>query len=109
MAGPGEHALVLVTCGSEDEARLIARTLVEDRLAAGVQILPIDSVYTWQDEVVADSEWLLIVKTRRHRYPGIERRVHDLHSYQVPPILMVDIAQADPTYLGWIDSLTQGD
>lgn len=103
------HALVLVTCGSEDEAGLIARTLVDDRLAAGVQIFPIDSVYTWQGEVVEDSEWVLIVKTRRDRYSEIEKRVHELHSYKVPPILMLDIARADAAYLAWIDSLTRAD
>lgn len=108
MTPSGDHALVLVTCGSADEANQIARSLVEDRLAAGVQIIPIDSVYGWKGEIVADSEWLLISKTRRERFQDIERTVHELHSYEVPPILMVEISQASKAYLDWIDALTVG-
>ncbi|HEY7468594.1 MAG TPA: divalent-cation tolerance protein CutA [Acidimicrobiia bacterium] len=99
----GEHALVLITCGSEDEARLIARDLVESALAAGVQIMPIQSVYRWAGEVVDDREWLLITKTRVDRYQSIEQRVGELHSYQVPPVSMVEIHSASRSYLDWID------
>jgi periplasmic divalent cation tolerance protein len=99
----GEHALVLITCGSEREAGLIARNLVDEGLAAGVQMIPIRSVYRWEDKVVDDKEWLLLVKTRSERYPSIERRVGELHSYQVPPVLMIDIGAASAADLEWID------
>jgi periplasmic divalent cation tolerance protein len=98
-----EHGLVLVTCGEVDEARRIARRLVEERLAAGVQILPIESIYTWQGVVVEDSEWLLIVKTRTDRFAVIESEVIDMHSYQVPPVVMIEMAAASRPYLEWID------
>jgi periplasmic divalent cation tolerance protein len=95
-------ALVLVTCGSEDEARGIARHLVEARLAAGVQIIPISSIYTWEDEVVEDREHLLICKTRTALYDDIESTVTEHHSYDVPPILMLEIDRASSRYSEWI-------
>jgi periplasmic divalent cation tolerance protein len=98
-----EHALVLVTCGGREEARTIARRLVADRAAAGVQLLPIESVYRWQGEVVEDEEWLLIAKTRRDRFESVAAVVQELHSYQVPPVLMIGMDEASRTYLDWID------
>lgn len=107
MAPSDGHALVLVTCGSEDEARRIARSLVEHHLAAGVQIVPIESVYEWQEEIVSDSEWLLIAKTRTERFDHIEEAVVEMHSYDVPPVLMVEMSQGGGPYLDWIDGLTR--
>jgi periplasmic divalent cation tolerance protein len=99
-------ALVLITCGSEDEARSIARHLVEQRLAAGVQIIPISSIYTWESDIVEDQEHLLICKTRTDRYDAIESGVTMLHSYEVPPILMLEIDRASGPYLDWITANT---
>lgn len=99
----GEHALVLVTCGDLGEARQIAHRLVEEHLAAGVQIVPIESIYRWRGEVVEDSEWLLIAKTRADRFTAIEVAVVEMHSYEVPPVVMIEIAGAGGTYLEWID------
>lgn len=99
-----QHALTLVTCGDREEGHAIAHHLVEARLAAGVQIIPIESVYTWEGEVVEDREWLLIAKTRHDRFDQIRAVVEDLHSYEVPPVLMIDIDAADRTYLDWIDA-----
>ncbi|MGH8915037.1 MAG: divalent-cation tolerance protein CutA [Acidimicrobiia bacterium] len=100
----GEHALVLITCGEAAEARLIARSLVERSLAAGAQIIPIESVYVWEGEMVDDHEWLLIVKTRSERFEAIISRVEEMHSYQVPPVVMIDIGAATRPYLDWIDA-----
>ncbi len=99
----GEHSLVLITCGDQDEAGLIARLLVEGSLAAGVQMVPISSIYLWGGDVVEDSEWLLMAKTRADRFESIETLVAENHSYQVPPVLMIGIAAATRPYLAWID------
>jgi periplasmic divalent cation tolerance protein len=99
-------ALVLITCGSEDEARSIARHLVEQRLAAGVQIIPISSIYTWEGDIVDDQEHLLICKTRIDCYDLIESAVSEPHSYDVPPILMLEIDRASGPYLDWIKANT---
>jgi periplasmic divalent cation tolerance protein len=103
----GEHGLVLITCGEEAEASNIARLLVEGSLAAGVQILPISSVYRWEGTVVEDSEWLLIAKTRADRFQSIQTLVKENHSYQVPPVLMIGIDAATRSYLSWIDSVVR--
>jgi periplasmic divalent cation tolerance protein len=78
--------------------------LVESHLAAGVQILPIESIYRWGGEVVEDQEWLLIAKTRAERFDSINDVVAEMHSYEVPPVLMVEMAEASRPYRDWIDS-----
>lgn len=101
-----EYCMVLITVGDEDEARRIARVLVERRLAAGIQIIPIASIYRWDGEIVDDSEWLLIAKTQSNRYPEIETTVGEIHSYQVPPMAAIPFGQASAQYLKWIDDST---
>jgi len=98
-----EHALVLITCGDPAEAKGIARHLVESGLAAGTQIIPIESIYRWEGDVVEDQEWLMLVKTRHDRFEAIESVVNEMHSYEVPPVLMIEIDQAGHPYLAWID------
>ena len=97
------HALVLITCGDPAEARGIAKQLVESGLAAGAQMLPIESIYRWQGEIVEDQEWLILVKTRQDRFEAIETAVRDMHSYEVPPLLMIEMDDASHPYLAWID------
>jgi periplasmic divalent cation tolerance protein len=98
-----EHALVLITCGNVDEARAIARSLVENRLAAGAQLFPIESVFRWQGQIVEDSEVLVLAKTREDRFDSLRAMVEEIHSYQVPPMVMLDMSSANQPYLDWID------
>ncbi|MGH9291768.1 MAG: divalent-cation tolerance protein CutA [Acidimicrobiales bacterium] len=100
------YAVVLTTTSSRDEARQIARRLLEERLAACIQLLPVESIYTWQGKTIDDDEVLLVVKTRRDRYAQLERAIHDIHSYEVPEIVMVPLMGGLATYLGWIDEAT---
>ncbi|MEZ5176451.1 MAG: divalent-cation tolerance protein CutA [Acidimicrobiia bacterium] len=102
-----DHALVLATCGDRKEADAIARRLVSDGLAAGVQIVTVASVYTWKGEVVDDDEFLLICKTRTGLYDRVQAAIASMHSYEVPPILMLPIEQASEGYLAWIDEVTE--
>jgi periplasmic divalent cation tolerance protein len=102
------HCLVLITCGKSAEASEIARHLVESRLAAGVQIVPIESVYRWGGEIVEDHEWLMLVKTRRDRFEEVEFVVNEMHSYEVPPVLMIAMEAGSHPYLDWIAENTGG-
>ncbi len=102
------HCLVLITCGEPEEAREIARYLVESRLAAGVQIVPIESIYRWGGEIVEDHESLILVKTRRDLFEKIESVVHEMHSYEVPPVLMLAMDAGSHPYLDWITKSTGG-
>ncbi len=100
--------VVLVTCGSEEEALKIANALVEDRLAACVNLVaPIRSIYRWEGKISDEEEWLLIVKTQKHRFETVEKKVKSLHSYSVPEIIGVPITEGSWAYLNWIEENTE--
>jgi periplasmic divalent cation tolerance protein len=105
---PGEHVEIQVTCGSREEADTIADALVDGRLAACVQQVPVRSIYRWEGAVEHDDEILLLVKTRRDRYDAVEAAVLAGHSYDVPAITCVDIVGGSADYLAWIDAETGG-
>jgi periplasmic divalent cation tolerance protein len=84
-------------------AAAIARALVEERLAACVNVLPgVRSIYRWEGAVQDEGETLLIVKTRAERAQALEARVRALHPYEVPEVLRVDAAGGSPPYLAWV-------
>lgn len=98
---------VFVTVESRDEARTIAQALVRERLAACVNVLPeIRSFYWWDGAVQDDPELLLIVKTRADRFADLERRVRELHSYEVPEVIALPIRQGSEPYLDWVAAET---
>lgn len=95
--------IVLSTAGAEQQARSIARRLVDERLAACVNIVgPIRSVYRWRDAVEDEPEFLLLIKTRASLLGRVERRVIELHSYEVPEVLALSLSGGSATYLGWL-------
>ncbi len=94
---------VLVTAGSEQQAVSIARALVGERLAACVNIVgPVRSIYRWRDAVEDDREYLLIIKTRAAVYAKVERRVRELHTYEVPEVLALSAVRGSPPYVKWL-------
>jgi periplasmic divalent cation tolerance protein len=96
--------VVLVTCGSVKEARKIARAVVEQRIAACVNILdsPVQSVYRWKGKVESAKEFLLIIKTTQPRFTKLKAEIKRLHSYDVPEIIALPIAHGAAAYLTWI-------
>ena len=105
-----DHLLVSITASSAEEAERIAEALVQERLAACVNIVPsITSIYRWQGEVHRDSEVLLIAKSRSELFESLAARVKELHSYEVPEIIALPIAAGSKTYLNWIDESVQGE
>ncbi len=100
--------IVLVTCGSEEEALKIANALVESRLAACVNLVaPIRSIYRWEGRIWDEKEWLLIIKTQKHRFEELEKKVKSLHSYSVPEIVSLPIVEGSSSYLNWISENTK--
>ncbi|MBI3796609.1 MAG: divalent-cation tolerance protein CutA [Deltaproteobacteria bacterium] len=98
-----DAVVILVTAGSETEAEAIAKALVEERLAACVNILsPIRSIYCWQGKVADDREWLLVIKTQAERFAAVEAKVQALHSYQVPEVIALPIVAGAEGYLRWL-------
>ena len=100
--------VVLVTCGSEEEALKIAHALVEEHLAACANLIsPIRSIYRWEGKIWDEREWLLIIKTQSHRFEALEKKVKSLHSYSVPEIVSLPILEGFPPYLNWLEETTR--
>jgi periplasmic divalent cation tolerance protein len=96
------RALVLTTLAAEADAGAMARTLVEERLAACVNVLPaMTSTYRWKGSVEQEREQQLVIKTSRDRVPALEARLRELHPYEVPEMLVLQASGSD-AYLAWI-------
>lgn len=96
------YGVVLVTAGSQEEAVAIATSLVQSQLAACVNLVPIQSIYTWQGELHQDREWQLLIKTDLSQFQAIEAKIRELHSYEVPEIIALPILAGSQSYLNWI-------
>jgi periplasmic divalent cation tolerance protein len=95
--------VILVTAPEPDTAARLARTLVEERLAACVNLVPqVRSIYRWQDQVQDDSETLLVIKTRAERCDALASRVEELHPYDVPEVVELSVAGGSDKYLRWV-------
>lgn len=103
ISGHNDYGVVLVTTDSEEEAENIAAAVVELKLAACVNILPIHcSVYIWEGKVNKDKEWQLIIKTKLSKFSALKAKICELHSYDVPEIIALPIVDGSQTYLQWI-------
>lgn len=99
---PVMFSIIYITAGSMDEAKSIGRTLVEERLAACANIFPITSIFRWKDKIDEESEFGMLIKTRTGKVKDIERRVKQIHSYEVPCIVSFKIGSGSEDYLKWI-------
>ncbi len=99
-----DKIVVLVTCGSANEAGRIARSLVEQKLAACVNILevPVRSIYRWKEKVESAREMLLIIKSSRKRFVALQNAIRKLHSYDMPEIIALPIEKGSRDYLAWL-------
>lgn len=99
---------VLTSIDSPERARAIATALVERRLAACVQISAIESVYSWQGTVQNDREYRVLVKTVSERYPEVEAAIRELHTYDLPAIYALDVAEIFEPYAEWVAEHSAG-
>ncbi|RYD78440.1 MAG: divalent-cation tolerance protein CutA [Verrucomicrobiaceae bacterium] len=96
--------LVVSTFGTADEARQAARVLVEERLVACANLLPgIESIYRWKGEVEVSAEIMVLFKTVTDNFDQLEKRLRELHSYEVPEIVAFRVDNGLPAYLRWVD------
>lgn len=103
MAPPPEARLILVTVPDREVATALARALVEERLAACVNLLPgVHSIYRWEGAVESADEVLLLLKTRADRVDTLRRRVVSLHPYDLPEFVVVPVEGGLDRYLAWI-------
>jgi len=95
--------IVMTTAGSQEEARKIAHALVERRLAACVNIVPqIESIYRWQQKIETATEWLLLIKTQAESFERVRAAIKELHSYELPECVMLEVSAGSSEYLNWI-------
>jgi periplasmic divalent cation tolerance protein len=105
-----DKRIVLSTAGSEEEARRIARYLVERQLAACVNIVPrVESIYRWQGRIESNQEWLLLIKTSADQFPAVRDAVRELHSYELPECIALSIDDGSSEYLDWLGESLGGD
>ena len=98
-----DKLIVLTTAGSETEARKMAHTLVERRLAACVNIIPrIQSVYRWEGKVEETEECLLLIKTVKAREDQVRTAIRELHTYDLPECIAIPIESGSAEYLKWL-------
>lgn len=96
--------VVLSTCDSEEQAARLARHLVEQRLAACVNILSqVRSIYRWNEKVEDAGEWMLVIKSRRDLFLALRAEIEKLHSYETPEIIALPVVEGSEAYLGWLD------
>ncbi len=102
-----EGIIVFITASAEEDAAKIAKALVEARLAGCVNIIKdIRSIYSWQGKIEDEKEVLIIVKTQKHLFVPLMKKVKELHSYTVPEIIALPIIEGSEGYLKWLKEVT---
>jgi len=104
-----EYIAVVTTVGNLDEARRMARALVERKLAACAQICEIESFYTWKDAIENDQEYRVLFKTKSTNYDAVERAIKELHSYELPAIHAFALERIEAAYAQWIENNCGGE
>lgn len=108
MNSESKHLLVYCTCPDHEVAVQLANNLVDEALAACINIVPgLTSVYHWQGKRKTGSEELLMIKTSREQYPALQARIAALHPYELPEVIAVPIQAGLPAYLNWVDESCQ--
>jgi periplasmic divalent cation tolerance protein len=98
-----DKIVVLSTCGSREEAEKLAQALVEQRLAACVNVIPgVTSFYRWQGKLESSAEWLMLIKSSRERFEQLRLALEKAHSYDLPEVIALPIVDGAPNYLNWI-------
>jgi periplasmic divalent cation tolerance protein len=101
------YVIVLTTISLDVDASVLGTRLVEERLAACVNVLPeMDSFFRWRGAVERDQERQVIIKTTAARLPALERRLHELHPYELPEFLVLAVEQGSEAYLRWLTAST---
>lgn len=109
MSEPEPISVVITSVGTEQQAVEISEELVLRRLATCVNIIPcLRSLYRWKGKVCNDSEYLLMIKTRRSLFGEVSDAIRALHSYELPEILEVPVAAAEPSFHRWVVDMATG-
>jgi periplasmic divalent cation tolerance protein len=103
-----EYVVVLTTLPGDGDSQSLARALVDERLAACVNVLaPMESLYRWEGKIEHETERQIIIKTSRERVAALWDRVRELHPFEVPEFIVLQIADGNEAYLRWIGDSTR--
>lgn len=97
-----DYGIVLTTVASEEQGKAIAEILLQEKLAACINLFPIQSFYTWQNKINQDREWQLIIKTRLNLCAEVTAKIQAIHDYEVPEIVVLPIIYGADSYLSWL-------
>ncbi|MCX8083024.1 MAG: divalent-cation tolerance protein CutA [bacterium] len=101
-----KYIQIFTATGTRKDAEKIARKLLVDKLAGCVQIFPVLSMYRWKGKVEKSKEYLCIIKTKKGLYKKVEKVIKEMHSYDVPEILVCDIVSGSKDYIDWLEQET---
>ena len=107
MSDPSDYGVLLTTAPSRDKAAKIAKLLIDEKLAACVQLVPIESFYVWEGKTRNEAEVLLLVKTRTALFEAAMMRIKEVHPYSVPEIVGTQFLAGFKPYLDWISEVTR--
>lgn len=100
------YTVVLVTVDTQEAAQEVAKILVQERLAACINIFPIHSIYIWEGDMQQAGEWQMVIKTDIRKFSNLELKLNEIHPYNVPEIIALPIQQGASTYLAWMAEQT---
>jgi len=98
------HCIIITTCKERDEEK-ITNSLLNENIAACINSWSVKSSYIWKGKVERENEKILFIKTRRENYKKVERKIRELHSYEVPEIICIDVKEGYEKYLKWVNEV----
>jgi periplasmic divalent cation tolerance protein len=103
-----DYVVILTTLPADADGQAFGRALVEEKLAACVNLLPVmESVYRWEGRVESETERQLVIKTSRERVVALWDRVRELHPYEIPEFLVLSVVDGNEAYLRWVGESTK--
>lgn len=108
MVLAADYRIVWVTVDSYEQARQIARVMLSERMAASCNILPgVTSLAMWNDDITEVQEFLLLIKTSAQMLPNVESRIKELHAYDIPEVISINMSQVNERYMQWMQESFQ--
>lgn len=99
---PTDYSVVLTTFGNQENRKKVISLILEEKLAACIQVIPIESFYMWKDKLTEDKEELAIIKTQSKHFERLQNLILQHHSYEIPEIILLPVSEGFSGYLDWI-------
>lgn len=103
----GKYGVLMTTVANKDDATKVVKMLLSQKLAACVQVMPIESYYTWKGDTANEAELLLLVKTKTAHFDKAIKAIKEIHPYETPEIVATDFIAGFSGYFSWIDEVTK--